>query len=120
MVPARISSQSSHHCWRSPLLHASALIQREFGCVLGVQQTKQFPHVATVDLIRRASRSGKHFNLVIDEEPSDNACHVWSCLILMKYGCGLALKVRKDNWLQHLGDVTLFKLPAMRTRGVRE
>ncbi|GFT14914.1 retrovirus-related Pol polyprotein from transposon 297 [Trichonephila clavipes] len=51
VVPARISSQSSHHCWRSPLAHASALIQREFGCVLGVQQTKQLPHVAKVDLV---------------------------------------------------------------------
>ncbi|GFV00122.1 uncharacterized protein TNCV_4057931 [Trichonephila clavipes] len=93
--PARISSRGSHHCWRSPLPHASALIQREFGCVLGVQQTKQLPHV------------GKQFNLVIDEEPLDNACHVWSCIILSKYGCGQALKVRKDNWLQHLGDVAL-------------
>ncbi|GFW18291.1 hypothetical protein TNCV_4008301 [Trichonephila clavipes] len=43
-LPARISSHSSHHCWRSPLPHASALIQRDFGCVLGVQQTKQLPH----------------------------------------------------------------------------
>ncbi|GFW20094.1 uncharacterized protein TNCV_2320351 [Trichonephila clavipes] len=50
VVPARISSQSSHHCWRSPLPHASALIQRDFGCVLGVQQIKQLPHVAKVDL----------------------------------------------------------------------
>ncbi|GFY20414.1 hypothetical protein TNCV_210461 [Trichonephila clavipes] len=30
--------------------HASALIQRDFGCILGVQQTKQLPHVAKVDL----------------------------------------------------------------------
>ncbi|GFV85734.1 hypothetical protein TNCV_2003541 [Trichonephila clavipes] len=37
--------------WRSPLPHASALIQRDFGCVLGVQQTKQLPHVAKVDLV---------------------------------------------------------------------
>ncbi|GFV55043.1 hypothetical protein TNCV_3377171 [Trichonephila clavipes] len=51
MVPARISSQSSHHCWRSPLPHASALIQRDFGCALGVQQTKQLSHVAKVDLV---------------------------------------------------------------------
>ncbi|GFT54915.1 transposable element Tc3 transposase [Trichonephila clavipes] len=49
VVPARISSQSSRHCWRSPLSHALALIQRDFGCVLGVQQTKQLPHVAKVD-----------------------------------------------------------------------
>ncbi|GFT43915.1 hypothetical protein TNCV_1183461 [Trichonephila clavipes] len=51
VVPARISSQSRRHCWRSPLPHASALIQRGFGCVLGVQQTKQLPHVAKVDLM---------------------------------------------------------------------
>ncbi|GFU44575.1 hypothetical protein TNCV_1506831 [Trichonephila clavipes] len=38
-------------CWRSPLPHASALFQRDFGCVLGVQQTKQLPHVAKVDLV---------------------------------------------------------------------
>ncbi|GFW88138.1 HTH_48 domain-containing protein [Trichonephila clavipes] len=51
VVPARISSQSSSHCWRSPLPHASVLIERGFGCVLGVQQTKQLPHVAKVDLV---------------------------------------------------------------------
>ncbi|GFT55010.1 hypothetical protein TNCV_2325231 [Trichonephila clavipes] len=51
VVPSRISSQSSRHCWRSPLPHASALTQRDFGCVLGVQQTKQLPHVAKVDLV---------------------------------------------------------------------
>ncbi|GFY32982.1 HTH_Tnp_Tc3_2 domain-containing protein [Trichonephila clavipes] len=51
VVPARISSQSSHHCWRSPLPQASRLIQRDFGCVLGVQQTNQLPHVAKVDLV---------------------------------------------------------------------
>ncbi|GFX36352.1 uncharacterized protein TNCV_4932651 [Trichonephila clavipes] len=94
-------------------------------------QTNQLPHVAKVDLvgqlgvylgqslsnhgpyvfyrrkIRRASRPGKQFNLVIDEKPLDNACHVWSHIILLKYGCGQALKARKDNWLQHLGDVSL-------------
>ncbi|GFW06238.1 hypothetical protein TNCV_37131 [Trichonephila clavipes] len=37
VVPARISSQNSRHCWRSPMPHASALNQRDFGCVLGVQ-----------------------------------------------------------------------------------
>ncbi|GFW24126.1 hypothetical protein TNCV_4951701 [Trichonephila clavipes] len=79
----------SRHCWRSPLPQASALIQRDFGCVLGVQQTKQLPHVAKVDLIRRASQPGKQFNLVIDEEPLDNACHVWSRIILSKYGSWL-------------------------------
>ncbi|GFY10051.1 hypothetical protein TNCV_1945961 [Trichonephila clavipes] len=95
-VLARISSQSSRHCWRSQLPHASTLIQRNFGFVLGVQQTKQLPRIAKVDLvrqlgcnlsqslsnhghvfyrrkIRRASRQGKKFNLVIDEEPLDNA-----------------------------------------------
>ncbi|GFT15092.1 hypothetical protein TNCV_4316651 [Trichonephila clavipes] len=51
VVPARISSQSSRHCWRSPLPHASALIQRDFGCVLEVQKTKQPPHVDKVDLV---------------------------------------------------------------------
>ncbi|GFY01847.1 hypothetical protein TNCV_1468351 [Trichonephila clavipes] len=51
VVPARISSQSSRHCWRSPLPHASALIQRDFGCILGVQQIKQLPHVAKADLV---------------------------------------------------------------------
>ncbi|GFU73440.1 hypothetical protein TNCV_3052241 [Trichonephila clavipes] len=49
--PARICSRSSRHCWRSQLPHASELIQREFGCVLGVQQTKQLPHVAKGDLM---------------------------------------------------------------------
>ncbi|GFW96767.1 uncharacterized protein TNCV_2848231 [Trichonephila clavipes] len=56
-VPARISSQSSRHCWRSPLPYTSALIQRDFGCVLEVQQTKQLPHVAKVDLVLDESRS---------------------------------------------------------------
>ncbi|GFW85667.1 hypothetical protein TNCV_853171 [Trichonephila clavipes] len=51
VVPARISSQSSRHCWRSPLPHASPLIQRDFGCDLGVQQTKQLPRVAKVKLV---------------------------------------------------------------------
>ncbi|GFU97287.1 kinesin light chain [Trichonephila clavipes] len=51
VVPARISNQSSRHCWRSPLPHTLTLIQRDFGCVLGVQQTKQLPHVAKVDLV---------------------------------------------------------------------
>ncbi|GFT22113.1 RNase H domain-containing protein [Trichonephila clavipes] len=35
----------------SSLPHASALTQRDLGCVLGVQQTKQLPHVAIVDLV---------------------------------------------------------------------
>ncbi|GFS72458.1 hypothetical protein TNCV_2116081 [Trichonephila clavipes] len=51
VVPDRISSQSSRHCWRSPMPHASALIPRDFGCVLGEQQTKQLPHITKVDLV---------------------------------------------------------------------
>ncbi|GFV92467.1 uncharacterized protein TNCV_3950771 [Trichonephila clavipes] len=128
VVPARISSQSSRHCWRSPLPYASALIQRDFGCVLGSRPSSfhtlpkliwcgcwgcnqgqslsnHGPRVFYRRKIRRASRPGKQFNLVIDEEPLDNACHVWLRIILLKYGCGEALKVRKDNCLQHLGDV---------------
>ncbi|GFX04633.1 uncharacterized protein TNCV_2773641 [Trichonephila clavipes] len=96
----------------------------------GVQQPKQLQHVAKVDLVwqmgcnlvqslsnhgphvfigersREASRPGKQFNLMIDEEPLDNACHMRSRIILFKYGCGQAMKVRKDNWLVHL-DVVL-------------
>ncbi|GFT98650.1 uncharacterized protein TNCV_3829421 [Trichonephila clavipes] len=130
VVPARISSQSRRHCWRSPLPHVSALIQRDFGCVFGIQQTKQLPHVAKLiwcgswgcnlgqslsshgphvfyrRKIWRVRRPGKQLNLVIDEEPLDIACHVWSRIILLKYGCGQALKARKDNWLQH-GNVAL-------------
>ncbi|GFV49018.1 hypothetical protein TNCV_5065021 [Trichonephila clavipes] len=48
---ARISRQSNRRCWRSPQPRATALVQRDFGCVLGVQQTKQLPHVAKVDLV---------------------------------------------------------------------
>ncbi|GFX88020.1 hypothetical protein TNCV_5043561 [Trichonephila clavipes] len=51
VVPANISSQCSSHCWRSPLPQASALIQRDFGCVHGVQLAKQLPHIAKVDLV---------------------------------------------------------------------
>ncbi|GFX92474.1 uncharacterized protein TNCV_1707501 [Trichonephila clavipes] len=65
------------------------------------------PHVFYRRNIRRVSRSGTQFNLVNDEEPLDNASHVWSRIILLKYGCGQALKVRKDNWPQHLGDIAL-------------
>ncbi|GFV11401.1 hypothetical protein TNCV_1046201 [Trichonephila clavipes] len=44
-------------------------------------------------------RPGKQFNLVIDEESLDNACHVWSHIILLKYGCGQALKTRiRPSW----------------------
>ncbi|GFS70828.1 hypothetical protein TNCV_2897661 [Trichonephila clavipes] len=62
--------------------------------------------------IRRVSRTGKQFNLVINKEPLDNACHMRSRIILLKYGCGQALKVKKDSWLQQIGD----EVPAMRTR----
>ncbi|GFS62176.1 hypothetical protein TNCV_477101 [Trichonephila clavipes] len=51
VVPARINNQCSRHCWRSPLLHVSALLQRDLGCVLGVQQIKQLLYVAKVDLV---------------------------------------------------------------------
>ncbi|GFT10462.1 uncharacterized protein TNCV_3191211 [Trichonephila clavipes] len=78
-----------------------------WGCNLGQSLSNPGPHVFYLRKIRRASRPGKQFNLMIDEEPLDNACHVWSRIILLKYGCGQALKVRKDNWLQHLGDVAL-------------
>ncbi|GFW24191.1 uncharacterized protein TNCV_1847501 [Trichonephila clavipes] len=76
-------------------------------CNLGQSLSNHGPHVFYGQKIRRSSRPGKQFNLVIDEEPFDNACHVWSHIILLKYGCGQALKVRKDNWLQYLGDVAL-------------
>ncbi|GFS71166.1 retrovirus-related Pol polyprotein from transposon TNT 1-94 [Trichonephila clavipes] len=71
--------------------------------------------------IRRASRPGKQFNLVIDEEPLDKACHVWLRIILLKYGSGQALKVRKTTGsntseMKHW----LFKVPVRRTIGVRE
>ncbi|GFX53292.1 hypothetical protein TNCV_362851 [Trichonephila clavipes] len=44
---ARVATIVGDH--RCP--HTSALIQRDFGCVLGVQQTKQLPHVVKVDLV---------------------------------------------------------------------
>ncbi|GFS90946.1 hypothetical protein TNCV_4192701 [Trichonephila clavipes] len=50
-LPESVTTQSSRHCWRSPLPHASALIQRDFGCVLGLQKTKQLLHVAKVDMV---------------------------------------------------------------------
>ncbi|GFT18673.1 hypothetical protein TNCV_2276801 [Trichonephila clavipes] len=45
---ARIAAVVGDH--RS-LPHASALIQRHFGCVLGEQETKQLPLVAKVELV---------------------------------------------------------------------
>ncbi|GFV27317.1 uncharacterized protein TNCV_3795121 [Trichonephila clavipes] len=77
------------------------------GCNLGQSLSSHRPHVFYRQKIRRASWTGKQLNLVIDEEPLDNACHDWSCIIQLKYGCGQALKVRKDKWLEHLGDVAL-------------
>ncbi|GFW43024.1 uncharacterized protein TNCV_1474201 [Trichonephila clavipes] len=94
VVPARISSQSSRHCWRSPLPHASALIQRDFGysrprsfhtlpkliwcgswgCNLDQSLSNHGPHVFYRRKIRRASRPGKQFNPVIDEEPFFEQC----------------------------------------------
>ncbi|GFW66490.1 uncharacterized protein TNCV_3310091 [Trichonephila clavipes] len=78
-----------------------------WGCNLGQSLSNHGPQVFYQRKIRRASRLGKQFKLMIDEKPLDNACHVWSRISLLKYGCGQALKVRKDNWLQHLGDVAL-------------
>ncbi|GFS72231.1 uncharacterized protein TNCV_2442671 [Trichonephila clavipes] len=78
-----------------------------WGCNLGQSLSNHEPHVFYRRKIQRSSRPEKQFNLVIDEEPLDNVCRVWSCTIMLKYSCGQALKVRKDNWLQHLGDVAL-------------
>ncbi|GFU62426.1 hypothetical protein TNCV_1405481 [Trichonephila clavipes] len=51
VIPARIISQSNRNCWSSTLPLTSALIQKDFGGVLGVQPTKHLPHVAKVDLV---------------------------------------------------------------------
>ncbi|GFV18442.1 uncharacterized protein TNCV_4468781 [Trichonephila clavipes] len=59
---------------------------------MGQSLSNHGPHVFYRRKIRRASRPGKQFNLVIDEEPLDNAFPVWSCIILLKYGCSQALK----------------------------
>ncbi|GFW74322.1 uncharacterized protein TNCV_3438751 [Trichonephila clavipes] len=76
-------------------------------CNLGQSLSNYGAHVFYRRKIRRANRPGKQFNLVVNEEPLEKACHLWSRIILLKYGCGQALKVRKDNWLQHLRDVAL-------------
>ncbi|GFW60470.1 uncharacterized protein TNCV_943371 [Trichonephila clavipes] len=76
-------------------------------CNLGQSLSNHEPHVFYRRKIRRASQPGKQFNLVIEEEPLGNVCHVWLRIILLKYGCDQALKLRKDNCLQHLGDVAL-------------
>ncbi|GFT91384.1 transposable element Tc3 transposase [Trichonephila clavipes] len=78
-----------------------------WGCNLGQSLSNHGSYVFYRRKIQRASRPEKQFNLVIDEEHLDNACHVWLGIILLKYGCDQALNVRKDNWLQHLGDVAL-------------
>ncbi|GFX26460.1 hypothetical protein TNCV_950581 [Trichonephila clavipes] len=44
---ARVAAIVGDHRCHTPW----ALIQRDFGCVLGVQQTKQLPNVANVDLV---------------------------------------------------------------------
>ncbi|GFX79083.1 uncharacterized protein TNCV_3913681 [Trichonephila clavipes] len=54
---------------------------------LGFSRSSSFHALQTL-----ICRPGKQFNLVIDEEPLDNACHVRSRIILLKYGCGQALK----------------------------
>ncbi|GFV85096.1 uncharacterized protein TNCV_4171491 [Trichonephila clavipes] len=69
-------------------------------CNLGQSLNNHGPHVFYRRKIRRVRLPGKQFKLVIDEEPFDNACHVWSRIILLKYGCGQALKLSKDNCLQ--------------------
>ncbi|GFW26703.1 uncharacterized protein TNCV_2850931 [Trichonephila clavipes] len=74
---------------------------------LGQWLSNHGPHVLYRQKIRKVSRPGKQFNLVIDEETLDNACHVWSSILLLEYGCDQTLKVRKDNWLQHLGYIAL-------------
>ncbi|GFW05060.1 hypothetical protein TNCV_598541 [Trichonephila clavipes] len=83
MIPARINVQSSRHCWRSPLLHASALIQRDFGCVIEVQQTRQLPHVAKVDLLEREMKWGRRMDMVDAWSPAeDSDLKVWDLLSL--------------------------------------
>ncbi|GFU85612.1 uncharacterized protein TNCV_1719031 [Trichonephila clavipes] len=63
-----------------------------WGCNLGQSLSNLGPHIFYRLKIRRVSRPGKQFNLVFDEEPLENARHVWSHIILLKYGCGQALK----------------------------
>ena len=55
-----------------------------WGCNLGQSLSNHGPHVFYRRKIRRASRPGKQFNLAIDEEPLNNACHVLSRIILLK------------------------------------
>ncbi|GFV81218.1 uncharacterized protein TNCV_4772461 [Trichonephila clavipes] len=72
-----------------------------WGCNLGQSLSNHELHVFYWRKIQRASRPGKQFNLVI-EEPLDNACHVWSRIMLLKYGWGHALKVKKDHGVSRL------------------
>ncbi|GFW36408.1 uncharacterized protein TNCV_3713261 [Trichonephila clavipes] len=106
IVEINIPSSNSMTCWnyRTHLEEEYANYRKppdgaDKGYVFHMNIAKWVTH--------EANRPGKQFNLMIDEEPSDNLCHVWSRIILLKYDCGEALKVRKDNWLQHLGDVAL-------------
>ncbi|GFY17668.1 uncharacterized protein TNCV_1074031 [Trichonephila clavipes] len=73
-----------------------------WGCSLGQSLINHGPIVFYLRKIRRASEPRKQFNLVINEEPLNNAYHVWLHIILLKYVCGQAVKVRKDNWLQQM------------------
>ena len=68
-----------------------------WGCKLGQSLSISGPHIFYRRNIQRASRQGKKFNLAINEELLYNACHVCSLIILLKYSCGQALNVRKDN-----------------------
>ncbi|GFU72959.1 uncharacterized protein TNCV_4636931 [Trichonephila clavipes] len=53
---------------------------RRWGYNLGQSLSNHGPHIFYRRKIWRASRLEKQFNLVIDEELLDNACHVWSRL----------------------------------------
>ncbi|GFW96177.1 uncharacterized protein TNCV_571481 [Trichonephila clavipes] len=74
---------------------------------MGQSLSNHRPHVFYRRKIRKASRPGKKFNLVIDEEPLDNACHVWSHIILLKYGCLQALKFQQDGATCHTARATI-------------
>ncbi|GFU89488.1 hypothetical protein TNCV_3240181 [Trichonephila clavipes] len=49
-LPESVLQSRSHRCWRSPLPHASTLIQRDFGCFGGTDQAAS-PR-AKIDLTR--------------------------------------------------------------------
>ncbi|UYV68949.1 hypothetical protein LAZ67_6001758 [Cordylochernes scorpioides] len=71
------------------LLHVAKLdLVWQLGCNLGKSLSNHEPHVFYRRKFRRANRPGKQFHLEIDEEPLDSACHVWSRIIQVKYGCG--------------------------------